>query len=117
MNTSTAIAALALVLIAGPALAQAPAARVLDTTSHGGHITVGSMNVRIGGAFAARGGDFAICPQVTGVVPHVGGPITIGSRSVRINGLPAARLGDLIVEVGPPSIIATGAPTVLIGGN
>jgi uncharacterized Zn-binding protein involved in type VI secretion len=63
-------------------------------------------------------GDFATCPLVNPTnppVPHVGGPIVAGSATVLIGGLPAARMGDPIVETGSTSVIAGGAPTVLIG--
>jgi len=106
---------LLLALPCAPALAGAPAARQGDITSHGGVIVSGSANVNIGGQPAARSGDQATCPQVTGLVPHVGGPITSGSATVFINGRGAARVGDTIMEVGPPSTPAFGAPTVLIG--
>jgi uncharacterized Zn-binding protein involved in type VI secretion len=67
---------------------------------------------------AARVGDMHACPQVTGVVPHVGGPISPpGCPSVLIGGLPAARTGDIAVCVGPPDAIGPGSPTVLIGGS
>jgi uncharacterized Zn-binding protein involved in type VI secretion len=36
--------------------------------------------------------------------------------TVFIDKLPAARQGDQIVEAGPPNTIATGLPTVMIGG-
>ena len=66
---------------------------------------------------AARISDFAVCPMVTGIVPHVGGPIAEGFPTVLIHLLPAARVGDLIINIGPPDIIATGSATVLIGGK
>ena len=96
-----------------------PAARMGDSTAHGGVITVGFPTVLIGGQPAARVGDMHTCPMVTpGVppVPHVGGPITLGSATVLIGGQPAARMGDMATCVGPPDTIAAGCPTVLIGG-
>jgi uncharacterized Zn-binding protein involved in type VI secretion len=121
MNTSIAIAALAAVLVSTPALAQAAAARIGDTTSHGGRVTAGSSNVLIGGMPAARAGDFASCPRVDvlpngEVIPHVGGPIVTGSSTVLINGVPAARVGDTIREQTTPSTIVSGFAIVLIGG-
>jgi len=65
---------------------------------------------------AARIGDMHVCPQVTGVVPHVGGPISLGCFTVLIGGMPAARVGDMAVCVGPPDTIAMGSPKVLVGG-
>ena len=116
MKTSAFLAAL--VLAAGSQAAAQPAARVGDTTSHGGTIVgPGAPNVIIGGVPAARATDMVVCPLFTGQVPHVGGPIVGGSSTVLISGLPAARLGDLVVEAGPSSTIAQGAPTVLIGSG
>lgn len=66
---------------------------------------------------AARLGDMHVCPQVTGVVPHVGGPVVgPGAVNVLIGNQPAARVGDLLVCVGPPDTIIKGSATVLIGG-
>lgn len=93
-----------------------PAARIGDTTAHGGVIVAGAPNVLIGGMPAARVGDMHTCPQVTGIVPHVGGPIVLGSATVLIGGMPAARAGDMATCTGPPDSIAMGCPTVLIGG-
>ena len=93
-----------------------PAARMGDTTSHGGTITVGFPTVLIGGQPAARVGDLHVCPMVTGVVPHVGGPILPpGSPTVLIGGMPAARLGDMATCTGPPDSIVMGCMTVMIG--
>ena len=93
-----------------------PAARMGDSTAHGGVITVGLPMVLIGGQPAARVGDLHVCPMVTGVVPHVGGPILPpGSPTVLIGGMPAARMGDQAVCTGPPDAIVAGCVTVLIG--
>jgi len=93
-----------------------PAARMGDSTAHGGTIMLGAPNVLIGGMPAARLSDMHVCPMVTGVVPHVGGPITLGSATVLIGGMPAARMGDMATCVGPPDTILAGEATVLIGG-
>ena len=96
-----------------------PAARMGDTTAHGGSIVAGFPTVLIGGQPAARLGDMHVCPMVTpGVppIPHVGGPITLGSATVLIGGQPAARMGDMATCTGPPDSIVGGCPTVLIGG-
>jgi len=98
-----------------------PAARVGDSTAHGGVITVGCPTVLIGGMPAARMGDMHTCPMTTQVgpvpVPHVGGPIAKGSVTVLIGGQPAARLGDIApCATGPPDSIVAGCMTVLIGG-
>ncbi|OAB78738.1 PAAR domain-containing protein [Cochleicola gelatinilyticus] len=78
-----------------------PAARSqLDTAGHVGSITVGSPNVLIGGAPAARKGDPFTCTD-----PQHGGSGTIvaGSKSVLINGVPAARMGDKTDCAASPS--------------
>ena len=99
--------------------AAGPAARVGDTTSHGGTIINGSPTVIIGGSPAARIGDIVVCPVVDTSnfvpLPHVGGPIISGSPTVLIEGLPAASVGDTVVESGASSTIVIGAPTVIIG--
>lgn len=97
-----------------------PAARVGDTTAHGGTITgPGAVTVLIGGMPAARLTDMHVCPmQTPGVppIPHVGGPIVgPGAPTVLIGGMPAAVMGDSCVCVGPPDAIVAGCPTVLIG--
>ena len=107
-----------MILAAGAAHAQAPAARQGDPTNHGGSVTTGAPTVMIGGQPAARVDDVASCPVVPpqpGPPPHIGGTIVTGSATVRIGGRPAARVGDSIAENGAVSTIANGAPTVLIG--
>lgn len=96
-----------------------PAARMGDTTAHGGTIVIGAPTVIIGGKPAARVGDMHTCPQQTPgtpPIPHVGGPILPpGGIMVLIAGVPAARMGDMCTCVGPPDSIVSGMPTVLIG--
>lgn len=95
-----------------------PAARLGDSTAHGGVITVGFPMVLIGGMPAARVGDMHVCPMVnpgSPPPPHVGGPVTMGSPMVLIGGMPAARMGDMATCAGPPDSIIMGCPTVLIG--
>jgi uncharacterized Zn-binding protein involved in type VI secretion len=73
-----------------------PAARLGDSTAHGGTIMVGFPMVLIGGMPAARMGDMHVCPMVTPgtpPIPHVGGPVLLGSPMVLIGGMPAARMG------------------------
>jgi uncharacterized Zn-binding protein involved in type VI secretion len=114
-NICPALLALAL---AAPALAQGPAARVGDSTNHGGLITgPGVASVLIGGKPAAVLGDQTTCPLSGGTppVPHVGGPIVTGSTTVLIAGRPAARVGDVNVENGSSATIASGEATVIIG--
>jgi len=97
-----------------------PAARMGDSTSHGGAIVVGFPTVLIGGQPAARMGDMHTCPMINQAgpvpIPHVGGPITKGSATVLIGGMPAARMGDMATCTGPPDSIVAGCMTVLIGG-
>ncbi len=92
-----------------------PAARMGDTTAHGGSIVLGNPMVLIGKMPASALGDMHVCPMCTGPVPHVGGPITLGSTGVLIGKKPAARVSDITVCVGPPSMPAMGCMTVLIG--
>lgn len=96
-----------------------PAARMGDTTAHGGVITVGYPTVLIGNQPAARMGDMHTCPMTTPAgpvqIPHVGGPITMGCPTVLIGNQPAARMGDMATCTGPPDTIAMGYPTVIIG--
>jgi uncharacterized Zn-binding protein involved in type VI secretion len=97
-----------------------PAARLGDITAHGGLIIVGCSTVLISGQPAARVGDMHECPLVTPgnpPVPHVGGPIIMGSPTVIIGGMPAARMTDMATCTGPPDIIMSGCPTVLIGAG
>jgi uncharacterized Zn-binding protein involved in type VI secretion len=95
----------------------APAARVLDLTTHGGVITgPGCPNVLIGGMPAARVGDLQVCPLADGPKPHGGGVIGAGCPNVLIGGMPAARVGDPTICVGPTGTVAPpGCPNVLIG--
>lgn len=95
-----------------------PAARLGDTTSHGGAIVAGAPTVLIGGKPAARQGDMHTCPLVNPGVPpppHVGGPATLGSPTVLICGQMALRMGDMMTCSGPPDSVVMGCPTVLIG--
>ncbi|MDH4273690.1 MAG: PAAR domain-containing protein, partial [Gammaproteobacteria bacterium] len=95
-----------------------PAARMGDSTAHGGVVTVGCPTVLIGGQPAARIGDMHMCPMLnpgTPPPPHVGGAISLGSPMVLIGGMPAARMGDMAICMGPPDTIVGGCATVLIG--
>ncbi len=96
-----------------------PAARMGDSTAHGGVITLGFPTVLIGGKPAARVGDMHTCPMQSPAVPpipHVGGPIMPpGGITVLIGNMPAARMGDMATCVGPPDSIILGEMTVLIG--
>jgi len=95
-----------------------PAARIIDSTSHGTPLTPGPgcPTVLIGGLPAWRAAaDFHVCPLFNGLQPHVGGTVAVGSMTVLIGGLSAARQGDIVVEAGGPNTIVVGEPTVLIG--
>jgi uncharacterized Zn-binding protein involved in type VI secretion len=92
-----------------------PAARLGDTTAHGGTVTLGNPTLMVGKMPASTLGDMHVCPMCTGPVPHVGGAITLGSTGVLLGKKPAARVSDLSVCVGPPSMPAMGCMTVLIG--
>jgi uncharacterized Zn-binding protein involved in type VI secretion len=99
-----------LACMASPSLAGTSAARLGDTTNHGGVLTAGSGNVLIQGLPAAVFNSFVSCP----ILFHVGGNILTGSPTVFINGLPAVRTNSLIVENGANSVVIGGATTVLI---
>jgi uncharacterized Zn-binding protein involved in type VI secretion len=95
-----------------------PAARIGDSTIHGGVIMAGAPTVLIGGMPAARMNDLHVCPMLNPGVPpppHVGQQILLGSPTVLICGQMAARLGDSVMCSGPPDSIAMGCPTVMIG--
>ena len=67
---------------------------------------------------AARIMDMHTCPQMTGLVPHVGGPILgPGESTVNIGAKPAARVGDMATCVGAPDTIVGGSSSVNIGGR
>jgi uncharacterized Zn-binding protein involved in type VI secretion len=89
------------------------AARVGDTTVHGGTVTgPGVATVLIGGQPAAVLGDMHACviPANTGHLPS--SPFTAGSAKVLISGRPALRAGD---SCACGASVAVGAPTVMIG--
>ena len=88
-----------------------PAARVADTTVHGGTIVgPGVATVLIGGMPAAILGDTHVCPIVP---PHPpSSPFIVGSATVLIGGMPALRVGDTCVC---GATAAVGEPTVIIG--
>ena len=68
---------------------------------------------------AARVGDMHTCPMATPgtpPVPHVGGPIlATGCPTVLIGGQPAARATDICTCAGAPDTVVMGSTTVLIG--
>ncbi len=95
-----------------------PAARLSDTSAHGGTISVGTPMTLIGNMPAARIGDMHICPMVTPAVPpipHVGGPLILGAFNVLVGGPPQARSTDMCICVGPPDMVAMGHVQTLVG--
>ena len=90
------------------------AARILDTTTHGGTIMgPGVATVLIGGMPAAVMGDNHVCS----LPPNSHQPTTSifpsGSSSVMIGGKPALRISDVCI-CGAGA--AVGEVTVMIGG-
>ena len=89
------------------------AARVGDTTTHGGSIVgPGAATVTIGGQPAALAGDMHSCALGSNVHPPAT-PFPMGSSSVTIGGVPALRTSD---ACGCGAMAAVGCPTVTIGG-
>lgn len=69
--------------------------------------------------FAARVGDFHVCPMQTPPIPipHVGGPILPpGILTVLIEKRPAATQFHMCMCVGPPDMISSGSPNVFVCG-
>jgi uncharacterized Zn-binding protein involved in type VI secretion len=88
------------------------AARVGDTTAHGGTVVgPGVATVLIAGMPAAVVGDMHAC-----VIPppsHVPtSPFVAGSATVLVQGRPALRAGD---PCGCGASVVVGSPTVVIG--
>lgn len=90
------------------------AARVTDTTNHGGTITgPGVSTVLVGGMPTAVAGDMHVCSlPPTGHQPTAS-TFPMGSSTVMIGGRPALRTTDSCI-CGAMAII--GEPTVSIGG-
>ncbi len=86
-----------------------PAARALDTTTHGLITGPCSPNTNINSRPACRLLDPQVCP-------HGVGQISVGSGTVFVNSLPASRVGDIAVCMGPAGVVTTGSPNVNIGG-
>ena len=94
-----------------------PAARIGDSSVHGGTIVVGAPTVLIGNKPASRVADNHVCPmQTPGTppIPHVGGPIVMGAWTTLVSMMPQARIGDMMICVGPPDAVASGETTVLV---
>ncbi len=91
-----------------------PAARVMDTTTHGGVITgPGVSTVLIGGMPAAVVGDTHVCALPPNTHQPTTSPFPKGSTTVFIGGRPALRTTDMCL-CGASSIV--GEVTVMIGG-
>lgn len=89
------------------------AARMSDTTTHGGTIVgPGEPTVLIGGMPAAVTGDIHVCSLPPNSHQPTVSPFLIGSTTVLIGGKPAIRVGD-ICGCGAASFL--GEPTVMIG--
>lgn len=91
----------------------AGAARLGDTTNHGGTlIGPGNATVMIGGKPAAVMGDTHLCGLPPNSHQPTVSPFIVGSTTVLIGNLPAIRAGDSCL-CGASVII--GEPTVIIG--
>lgn len=89
------------------------AARVTDTTTHGGTIVgPGEPTVLIGGMPAAVMGDNHVCSLPPNAHQPTASPFLIGSSTVMIGGKPAIRVSDTCL-CGAGA--AVGEPTVMIG--
>jgi uncharacterized Zn-binding protein involved in type VI secretion len=89
------------------------AARVGDTTNHGGTVTgPGVPTVMIGGKPAAVMGDMHVCVMPPNTHQPTASPFTLGSATVMIGGKPALRTGDVC---GCGASVVVGEPTVQIG--
>jgi uncharacterized Zn-binding protein involved in type VI secretion len=89
------------------------AARIMDTSNHGGTIAgPGEPTVIIGGMPACVSGDNHICSLPPDSHQPTVSPFSAGSTSVLIGGKPAIRVGDVCM-CGASAVI--GEPTVMIG--
>lgn len=90
-----------------------PAARVTDTTTHGGTIVgPGVATVLIGKKPAAVATDNHVCSLPPNSHQPTSSPFPSGSGTVMIGGLPALRTSDTCI-CGAGA--AVGEPTVMIG--
>ncbi len=89
------------------------AARILDTTNHGGTILgPGEPTVLIGGLPACVMGDNHLCSLPPNSHQPTSSPFLLGSTSVLVGGKPVVRVGDTCL-CGASA--AVGEPTVQIG--
>lgn len=90
-----------------------PAARVGDTTNHGGTIVgPGVSNVLIAGMPAAVVGDTHVCSLPPNTHQPTASPFPSGSTKVLIGGRPALRTSD---TCACGAMAAVGSPTVQLG--
>lgn len=88
------------------------AARVTDTTSHGGTITgPGVATVMIGGMPAAVVGDMHVCSLPPNGHQPTSSPFTAGSATVTIGGKPAVRVGD-VCGCGASAVVGCSTVTI-----
>lgn len=91
-----------------------PAARVLDSTNHGGTIVgPGEATVLVASMPAAVVGDTHVCSLPSNAHQPTSSPFPSGSSSVMIGGKPALRTTDACI-CGAMAVV--GEPTVQIGG-
>ncbi|MEW6428994.1 MAG: PAAR domain-containing protein [Thermodesulfobacteriota bacterium] len=90
-----------------------PAARVGDTSNHGGTVVgPGVATVLIGGMPAAVVGDLHVCSLPPNTHQPTASPFPSGSATVFIGGRPALRTSDACIC---GAMAAVGEPTVLLG--
>ncbi|HYR11391.1 MAG TPA: PAAR domain-containing protein [Longimicrobium sp.] len=88
------------------------AARVGDTSTHGGTIVgPGNATVLIGGMPAAVAGDMHVCSLPPNTHQPTASPFPTGSTTVLIGGMPAIRATDTCIC---GAMAAVGDPTVMI---
>ena len=91
----------------------ASAARVGDTTTHGGTIVgPGCATVLIGGMPASVAGDMHVCSLPPNTHQPTSSAFPSGSTTVLIGGMPAVRTTDSCIC---GAMAAVGSPTVTIG--
>lgn len=89
------------------------AAKVGDTTNHGGTIIgPGDATVLMEGSPAVVATDNHVCSLPPNTHQPTTSPFTVGSTTVFIGGKPAIRVGDTCI-CGAASIV--GAPSIQIG--
>lgn len=101
-------------------MSEEPAAKLVDSTAHGGQVIGGSASVFVETLPAAHLTSPTICPQTTPVV-HASGKVSLGSGAaltVSITKYPGAVVGSGVRCDGAswiPNAVTTGAGTVKYG--